>query len=194
MLTTMKILAPSIMLLLALSAYGDDMTVQPTKKAEMTTADFLNIPFNTITGEQTSLAKYEGKVILIVNVASKCGFTKQYAGLEKLYQKDGDKGLVIIGFPANNFANQEPGTNAQILAFCKSTYDVNFPMMAKISVKGDDIHPLYKYLTTQSGFNGDIRWNFTKFLLNRKGEPVARFDSAVEPLSDDIVGSIEKQL
>jgi glutathione peroxidase len=194
MLTTIKILAPSIMLLLALSAYGDDLTVQPTKKAEMTTADFLNIPFNTITGEQTSLAQYKGKVILIVNVASKCGFTKQYAGLEKLYQKYGDKGLVIIGFPANNFANQEPGTNEQILEFCRSTYDVTFPMMAKISVKGDDIHPLYKYLTTQSGFNGDIRWNFTKFLLNKKGEPVARFDSAVEPLSDDIVGSIEKLL
>jgi len=154
----------------------------------------MNIPFNTITGDSTSLAKYEGNVILIVNVASKCGFTKQYAGLEELYRKFKDSGLVILGFPANNFGNQEPGSNEEILNFCQSKFDVTFPMMAKISVKGEDKHPLYVDLTEKSGFPGDISWNFNKFLLDREGNIVTRFNSKVEPMSDELVGTIKKLL
>ena len=195
MFASAKILVASVMFLLAISAYGDNMNQETKMKADdQMASDYLHIPFSTITGEKASLADYQGKVILLVNVASKCGYTKQYAGLEKLYRKYKDDGLVILGFPANNFGGQEPGTNEQILEFCTSTFDVTFPMMSKISVKGDDIHPLYKYLTTESGFSGDIKWNFTKFLLDRDGKPVARFESAVEPMSEEIVGDIEKLL
>ncbi len=152
------------------------------------------IRFETITGEETSLAEYADKVVLIVNVASKCGYTAQYAGLEELYRTYGDSGLVVIGFPANNFGNQEPGSNEQIKAFCESKFDVTFPMMAKISVKGDDKHPLYAQLTENSPFSGEIKWNFTKFLLDRTGNPVARFESGTEPLSDKLVGEVKKLL
>ncbi len=153
-----------------------------------------NFTFNTITGEQTDLESYHGKIVLIVNTASKCGYTKQYAGLEELYDKYKDKGLVVIGFPANNFGNQEPGSNEEILQFCTTNFDVSFPMMEKISVKGDDISPLYEYLTTESGFEGDIKWNFTKFLLDRDGKPVARFETKVAPMSDEITSKIEELL
>jgi glutathione peroxidase len=183
------------MFILGISVYGDNITEQAkTKTDDQTGTDYLHIPFITITGDTTSLADYEGRVILLVNVASKCGYTPQYAGLEELYRKYQDKGFVILGFPANNFKNQEPGTNEQILEFCTSTYDVTFPMMSKISVKGDDIHPLYRYLTTESGFDGDIKWNFTKFLLDRKGKPAARFETPAEPLSKEIVDNIERLL
>ena len=154
----------------------------------------MNIPFQTITGDSASLSDYAGKVILIVNVASKCGYTPQYAGLEELYRTYKDSGFVILGFPANNFKNQEPGTNEEILKFCKSKFGVTFPMMAKISVKGEDKHPLYVELTEKSKFPGDITWNFNKFLLDRKGNVVARFDSPVEPMSDELVGHIKELL
>ena len=157
-------------------------------------SDYRNFEFRTITGDTATLADYKDKVILIVNVASKCGFTKQYAGLEELYQKYKDKGLVVIGFPANNFAGQEPGTNEEIKTFCETNFGVTFPMMAKISVKGDDKHPLFKYLTEDSNLPGEIKWNFSKFILDRKGKLTARFDSAVEPLSKEIIGEIEKLL
>ncbi len=156
--------------------------------------NLMNIPFQTITGDSASLSDYAGKVILIVNVASKCGYTPQYAGLEELYRTYKDSGFVILGFPANNFKNQEPGTNEEILKFCKSKFGVTFPMMAKISVKGEDKHPLYVELTEKSKFPGDITWNFNKFLLDRKGNVVARFDSPVEPMSDELVGHIKKLL
>jgi len=156
--------------------------------------NLMNIPFQTITGDSASLSDYAGKVILIVNVASKCGYTPQYAGLEELYRTYKDSGFVILGFPANNFKNQEPGTNEEILKFCKSKFGVTFPMMAKISVKGEDKHPLYVELTEKSKFPGDITWNFNKFLLDRKGNVVARFDSPVEPMSDELVGHIKELL
>ncbi len=152
------------------------------------------IDFNTITGEETSLQEYDGKVVLLVNVASECGYTPQYAGLEELYRTYGDSGLVVLGFPANNFGNQEPGSNEEIMQFCETRFDVTFPMMAKVSVKGDDKHPLYVQLTEHSPLSGEIQWNFTKFLLDRDGQPVARFDSGTEPLSDTLVGEVKKLL
>jgi len=167
---------------------------QNQKETEMTTADHRKIDFETITGEKTSLADYSGKVVLIVNTASKCGFTKQYVGLEDLYRERKDDGLVVIGFPANNFADQEPGTNEEILKFCRGTFDVTFPMMAKVSVKGDDQHPLFRYFTEESDLPGEIKWNFNKFLLDRDGNLVARYESAVEPDDKELVARIEELL
>lgn len=162
--------------------------------AAMEKVDLESIPFETITGDTTSLADFRGKVVLIVNVASKCGNTPQYAALEDLYKKYADSGLVVIGFPANNFGGQEPGTNKEILNFCQSTYKVSFPMMAKVSVKGDDEHPLFVAMTQKSNLPGEITWNFSKFLIDRKGQLVARFAPKVQPESEDVVGAIEKLL
>src|SRR3989338_6218878 len=117
----------------------------------------------TIDGKGQPLSDYKGKTLLMVNVASKCGFTPQYKGLEELYAKYKDRGLIVLGFPANNFMGQEPGTDAEIKEFCSLKFNVSFPMFSKISVNGQDIHPFYQYLTTQSGFDGDIAWNFNKF-------------------------------
>jgi glutathione peroxidase len=146
---------------------------------------------NSLTGKPVPLGEYKGKVVLVVNVASKCGFTPQYEGLEKLYEKYKDRGLVVLGFPANNFMSQEPGTNEEIGAFCKSKYGVTFPMFSKISVKGDDKAPLYQFLTS----NGkEIPWNFTKFLVDKDGKPIGRFDPKVTPDSPELTGAIEKAL
>jgi glutathione peroxidase len=152
---------------------------------------------NSIDGQPTSLKGYKGKVVLLVNVASKCGFTPQYAGLEALYEKYKDRGLVIVGIPANNFAAQEPGTNEEIKKFCSTKYNVSFPMMAKVSVLGDDKTALYVFLTgkdTDPQFAGDIKWNFTKFLFDRNGKPVARFEPAVTPDSPQVQAAIESAL
>jgi glutathione peroxidase len=132
-----------------------------------------------------------------VNVASQCGYTKQYAGLQSLHEKYRPRGLVVLGFPANNFGNQEPGTNDQIKQFCSVNFGVTFPMLAKISVKGQDIHPLYRYLTaeeTNPGFAGDISWNFNKFLVDRLGTVVGRYGSEVEPLDPKLVADVEEAL
>jgi glutathione peroxidase len=151
----------------------------------------------SIDGQQVNLGSYSGKVVLLVNVASKCGFTPQYAGLEKLYEKYKDRGLVIVGIPANNFAQQEPGTDEEIKKFCSSKYMVTFPMMAKVSVLGDDQTPLYTFLTgksTDPQFGGDIKWNFTKFLFDRSGKPVARFEPATTPDSPEVAAAVEAAL
>jgi glutathione peroxidase len=151
----------------------------------------------SIDGQPVSLGSYSGKVVLLVNVASKCGFTPQYAGLEAVYEKYKDKGLVIVGIPANNFAQQEPGTNEEIKKFCSNKYNVTFPMMAKVSVLGDDKTPLYTFLTgadTDPRFAGDIKWNFTKFLFDRSGKPVARFEPNVTPDSPQVTAAIESAL
>jgi len=162
-------------------------------ETSMQTATSLQaIPFNTIAGTSTSLADFSGQPVLIVNVASECGSTPQYAGLEELYRTYRDSGLVVLGFPANNFGGQEPGTNEQILNFCTSRFDVTFPMMAKISVKGKDKHPLFIALTEQSAIPGEIKWNFSKFLLDRDGKLVARFETSTEPTSDELVSAIKK--
>ena len=151
----------------------------------------------SIDGQQVSLKSYHGKVVLLVNVASRCGFTPQYAGLEALYEKYKDRGLVIVGIPANNFAQQEPGTDEEIKKFCSSKYNVSFPMMSKVSVLGDDKTPLYVFLTakdTDPQFGGDIKWNFTKFLFDRNGNPVARFEPNVTPDSPQVTAAIESAL
>jgi glutathione peroxidase len=138
----------------------------------------------SIEGWNRPLSEYRDKVILIVNTASKCGFTPQYEGLQKLYDDYKEKGFVILGFPANDFLRQEPGTNEEIKEFCSVTYNITFPMLEKIHVKGKEIHPLYKYLTSGGGkkeFAGKISWNFTKFLINRQGEVIARFAPKDDP-------------
>ncbi|MBX7053514.1 MAG: glutathione peroxidase [Pyrinomonadaceae bacterium] len=150
-----------------------------------------------IDGENVKLDTYKGKVLLIVNVASKCGYTPQYEGLEALYQKNKDSGLVILGFPANNFMSQEPGTEAEIKEFCSTKYKVTFPMFAKISVKGEDQHPLYTFLTNKRSnpeFAGDISWNFNKFLVDRQGKVVARFGSKDTPEAEAITSAVAKYL
>lgn len=148
----------------------------------------------TIKGQDQPLAAYKGKALVIVNVASKCGFTGQYKGLEELYRRYQDRGLVVLGFPANNFMGQEPGTDEEIQKFCSLKYDVTFPMFSKISVKGQDIHPLYAYLTQRSGFGGDIGWNFNKFVVGPDGKVTARFGSRTEPLSTEMIEAVEAVL
>lgn len=156
-----------------------------------------NFTLKSIDGKPVSLSEYHGKVLMLVNVASKCGYTPQYSALESLYEKYKDKGLVIVGIPANNFASQEPGTNEEIKKFCSTKYNVSFPMMAKVSVLGDDKTPLYTFLTDKSAnpqIGGDIKWNFTKFLFDRHGKPVARFEPAVTPDSPEVIAAIESTL
>jgi glutathione peroxidase len=162
--------------------------------AEKTVYDFT---LNSIEGQATPLASFKGKLVLLVNVASRCGFTPQYAGLESLYEKYKDRGFVIVGIPANNFGAQEPGSNQEIKTFCTSKYHVTFPMMAKVSVKGSDITPLYAFLTDKGAnpkTGGNIGWNFTKFLVGPDGRVIARFDSEVEPDSKDLTSAVEKAL
>ncbi len=160
-------------------------------------AKVLNYKMKTIDGGDVDLAKYKGKVVLFVNVASKCGLTPQYKGLQALYEKYQDKGLVIIGVPANEFGGQEPGTNEEIAKFCTTKYNVTFPMLSKVVVKGKGQAPLYQHLTskeTNPKFGGEIKWNFTKFLVSREGEIVNRFEPRVSPDSDEIKIAIEAEL
>jgi glutathione peroxidase len=165
----------------------------PPKKAK-TIYDFT---VKDIDGNDVKLKKYKGKVALVVNVASKCGYTPQYEGLQAIYEKYKDQGFVVLGFPANNFKNQESGTNAEIKEFCESKYKVTFPMFAKISVLGEDQEPLYKYLTnkeTNPQYAGDITWNFNKFLVDKNGKILARFTSKDTPQSEAVTQAIEKAL
>jgi len=168
--------------------------ILPGLYAENPKTDFYDFNANSIDGKTVSMKSYKGKVVLIVNTASKCGFTPQYEGLEALYKKYQDKGLVILGFPCNQFGGQEPGNESQILDFCKINYGVSFPLFSKIDVNGQNTHPLYVYLkTTLPGTLGnDIKWNFTKFLLDRKGKPIERYGSTVKP--NEIIEDIEKLL
>lgn len=147
----------------------------------------------TIDGNDQSLSDYKGKVVMVVNTASKCGFTGQYEGLEQLYQTYKDKGLVVLAFPANNFLNQEPGTNEEIKQFCTLKFKTTFPLFAKISVKGNDMHPLYAYLVQQTEGEA-ISWNFNKFLINREGKIVARYGSRTEPMDPAIISAVESNL
>lgn len=186
----------SFCVLLLLLCIGP-MTVRGDSTPTTKPASALDHVVKDIDGKDVDLSAFKGKVVLIVNVASKCGYTKQYAGLEKLYETHKDAGLVLIGFPANNFNGQEPGTDAEIKSFCSLTYGVTFPMMSKISVKGDDKAPIYQFLTepeTAGEFAGEIGWNFTKFLLGRDGKIAARFGSKVAPESPELVEAIEKAL
>lgn len=148
-------------------------------------------------GKDVKLEQFRGQVVLLVNVASKCGYTPQYDGLQKIYERYREQGFTILGFPANNFGAQEPGTDEQIQEFCRINYGVTFPVFSKISVKGDDKHPLYKYLTereTNPDFAGEIKWNFNKFLVGRDGRILARFDSADKPEDAKVTQAIEQAL
>jgi glutathione peroxidase len=179
----------NLILILTLCLACASLSAEPKSIYEFT--------MNSIDGQPVSLKSFQGKVVLLVNVASKCGFTPQYAALEAVYEKYKGRGLVIVGIPANNFMAQEPGTNEEIKKFCSTKYNVTFPMMAKISVKGDDQTPLYTFLTgkdTDPKFAGDIKWNFTKFLFDRNGNPVARFEPAVTPDSAQVSAAIESAL
>jgi glutathione peroxidase len=156
-----------------------------------------NYTLKSIDGQPTSLAQFHGKVLFLVNVASSCGYTPQYKALEAIYEKYKDRGLVIVGIPANNFANQESGTDAEIKTFCSKKYNVTFPMMSKVSVLGADKTPLYQFLTDKSvnpQIGGDIQWNFTKFIFDRNGKPVARFEPAITPDSPQVIAAIESAL
>jgi glutathione peroxidase len=163
-------------------------------KEKISGQHFYQFKAKSLQGKEVNMNDYKGKVVLIVNVASKCGFTPQYEGLEALYKKYSSKGLVILGFPCNQFASQEPGNAEEIAKFCSLTYGVNFPMFAKIEVNGNNADPLYKYLKSAlpGTLTNDIKWNFTKFLLDRKGNPIKRFAPNVKP--EQITSDIEKLL
>ena len=165
-----------------------------TTAAKKSVHDFA---LNDIDGQPVELDKYKGQVLLLVNVASECGYTKQYSGMVELHDKYKDRQFAVLGFPANNFGAQEPKTNAEIKLFCSTDYNVQFPMFSKISVKGDDIHPLYAYLTdeeTNAPYGGDIKWNFHKFLVDQDGNVIGRYESKVEPMSDELTAAIETAL
>ncbi|MFG2675077.1 glutathione peroxidase [Streptomyces sp. NPDC048445] len=156
-----------------------------------------DIPLHTLTGEPTTLGAYRGQAVLLVNVASKCGLTPQYAGLERLQKTYGDRGFTVLGVPCNQFAGQEPGSSEEIQAFCSATYGVSFPLLEKTDVNGAGRHPLYVELTKLAdadGEAGDVKWNFEKFLLSPAGEPVARLRPATEPEAPELVAAIEAQL
>jgi len=156
-----------------------------------------DITVSTIDGTNQSLSQYEGQTMLIINVASKCGLTPQYKELQLLFEKYKDRGFTILAFPANNFRNQEPGGNAEIKTFCQSNYNISFPLFSKISVAGDDIHPLYALLTNKITYpesGGPIRWNFDKFLVSANGLTIKRFDPKTKPLSADLTQAIEEML
>lgn len=151
----------------------------------------------SIDGDEVDLAQYKGKVVLIVNVASKCGLTPQYEDLQKLYDEKSEKGLVILGFPANNFAGQEPGSDDEIEAFCTKNYGVTFPMFSKISVKGDDMHPLYQFLTEKEKngvMDSKVKWNFQKYLINKNGEVVDMIAPSKSVLSEEVLAQIDALL
>ena len=174
-------------LLLSLTTHAQD-------KKTMSVLDF---KVKDIDGKDVDLSKYKGDVLLIVNTASRCGYTPQYKGLEATYEKYKAKGFTVLAFPANEFGAQEPGTDADIKTFCTSKYNVTFPIFSKIKVKGDETHPLYKYLTskeTDPKFAGDIPWNFSKFLVNRKGEVIARFEPGDKPEGEKLTAAVEKAL
>ncbi len=182
-----------------LGVYGINMLSSSASnvKTEVTAKSIYEFKVTDIDGKEIKLKKYKNKVVMFVNTASKCGYTPQYEGLQKIYDKYKDQGFVILGFPANNFGGQEPGSNEEIKEFCTLKYKVSFPMFAKISVKGDDQHPLYQYLTsekTDPKFAGEITWNFNKFLVNEKGEIIARFSSKETPESKEITTAIENAL
>ncbi len=172
------------------------LSAQEAKPVEPASGIY-SIKLRTIDGEDTTLAAYRGKVLLIVNVASRCGFTPQYKGLQELHAQNRDKGLVVLGFPSNDFGRQEPGSEAEIKSFCSTKFGVDFPLFAKIVVKGPEKHPLYKFLTekeTNADFSGEVAWNFTKFLVDRNGKVIARFGSRDKPDGEKMMQAVAEAL
>ena len=187
-------------MLIELMAVGMLVLSFPTLMCALAQSDFrsvLDFTMKSIDDKDVPLDTFKGKVLLIVNVASKCGLTPQYAELQELYENHGDTGFVILGFPANNFGSQEPGTNPEIKTFCSLNYNVTFPMFSKISVRDKDQHDLYAFLTgkdTNPEFSGAIKWNFTKFLVGRNGQVLERFEPKTTPLSSEVIQAIEQAL
>ena len=182
---------------MTIAAYACGFIFNPSPADPPKEKSVYEFTMKDIDGKDIKLNQYKGDVVMIVNTASKCGYTPQYEGLEKIYEKYKDKGFVILGFPANNFGGQEPGAEKEIKEFCTLKYHVSFPMFSKISVKGEDQHPLYSFLTNKESdpeFAGDITWNFNKFLVDKKGTIVARFSSKDTPESDTVTAAIEKYL
>lgn len=187
-------LAP-LAVIAGLGGWSPEPGTAPAETTEPAGPNILAQQFDLIDGTKTSFKAYEGKVLLVVNTASRCGLTPQYEALEKLYRAHQKEGLVVIGFPANNFMGQEPGTNEQILEFCTGTYDVTFPMAAKVSVKGEDAHPLYRQLATlPAPLGGEPAWNFTKFLVDREGNVIARFEPRTRPDDPKVVEAVRDAL
>lgn len=189
------ILRMPVLVLLVLAAAG--MPPQKGLAGGNRARSVLDFTMKSIDGRDVPLSGYRGKVLLIVNVASECGYTPQYKDLEALYRMYKNRGLEILAFPANNFGGQEPGTDAEIKNFCKTTYDVSFDLFSKISVKGNDQHPLYAFITspeTDPKFSGDVKWNFQKYLVDKSGTIIGKYLSAVKPLSKDLVSAIDSAL
>jgi len=176
------------------SATPNNMTQDLTASTQTASKSVLDFKADTIEGKSMELSTLKGKVVLIVNTASKCGFTRQFAGLEELHKKYADKGLVVIGFPSNDFGGQDPGTDDQIASYCQTNYGVTFQMMSKIVVKGDTKHPVYQFLTSKESngeFAGEIGWNFTKFLVDKNGVVFSRFASSAKPTDETVSNAIE---
>jgi len=178
-------------------AYGYGLILNPTPMEPVHASSVYDFTMKDIDGSDVKLDKYKGSVVMIVNTASRCGYTPQYEGLQKIYDQYKDRGFVVIGFPANNFMGQEPGTEKEIKEFCTLKYNVTFPMFSKISVTGTDQHPLYGFLTnkkTNPEFGGDISWNFNKFLIGRDGKVIGRWGSKEKPEDPAVTTAIEKQM
>lgn len=191
----------SIVILSAAALSSTIMMGPPATRAESggplmaaKTVSFYDFTMDDIDGNPVNLSRFRGKVLLVVNTASFCGNTPQYADLEKMYETYQSKGFEILAFPANNFGQQEPGTNEEIKGFCLTKYAVSFPLFSKISVKGPDKHPLYRHLTEHSAFPGEVEWNFQKYLVDRSGKVVGRFHHRTKPLSPEIVSEVERVL
>lgn len=182
---------------LVAAAYKYGFIFNPSPSEPVKEKGMYEFTMKDIDGNDVSLEKYKGNVVMLVNVASRCGLTPQYEGLQAIYDKYKDRGFTVLGFPANNFMGQEPGTEAEIKEFCSLNYNVGFPMFSKISVKGTDQHPLYRFLThpeTNPGFDGDITWNFEKFLADRDGKIVARFSPRTIPTDAEVIEKLEAAL
>lgn len=191
----LKIALPALLALICFNAPA--LAADPQAQENPPVPSALDFDIIMIDGSPARLSQYHGQVILLVNVASKCGFTKQYTQLQALHEKYAEQGLIVLGVPANNFGSQEPGSNKEIAEFCSSKFHVTFDMLEKVSVKGDDIAPLYKFLTeeeTNPEFAGPIKWNFNKFLIDRQGKVIARFDSKVKPDAPEAIEKIEAAL
>ncbi|MCF7957869.1 MAG: glutathione peroxidase [Phycisphaerae bacterium] len=203
LITIFLLILASPILIWSTGCENNEVQDEPMPKKTLDVEDssmnkkFYSFTMDDIDGNSTPLSTYSGKVVLVVNVASQCGYTKQYAGLQELYEKYKDQGFVILGFPANNFGGQEPGTEIEIKTFCTTKFNVTFPMFSKISVKGKDIHPLYQYLTNpeENGVYGEtVTWNFNKYLIDKTGKTIGYFGTRTKPLSSEITEAVEAAL
>ena len=185
---------PTVLILILSLLIFSTLSAQQKEKTPVETKGIYSYTMKTIDGKDKPLSEYKGKVLLVVNVASFCGYTPQYKDLEEVYRKYKDDGFVILGFPANNFGQQEPGSDEEIKTFCDTKYNVTFDLFSKISVKGVDQHPLYQYITKDSPFPGDVKWNFQKYLVDKNGNIVAMYPSKVKPNDKNVIQQIESLL